>query len=240
MSGTYSVPLAAKGSQRWLQIAVNRAPELLNAPLLASMGMPGSTAVEWLSPLEVHGYLEYQDQPFLDRLGVVPPNRTLADFWPASGARWDGLARTSAGDLLLVEAKANVKELVTSATGATGASLARIKTSLEQVRQNLAPKATAVEWSGTFYQQANRLAHLHFLRVQNELPAHLVYIYFLNAPDVATVRLREEYEAANFVIECYLGMGRHKLSRYIHKLYIDVNELLHHAPTAAEASPVWS
>lgn len=140
---------ATKGSQLWLQVAVNRAPVSINGPLLEALKRPDTTSIDWLSPLEHEGFLEYQDQPFIDRFTLPALKRPLSDFWPASGARWDGLAKASSGELLLVEAKANIKELVTSATGATGAGLGKIRASLEEVRKAVAPKATQVEWSGT-------------------------------------------------------------------------------------------
>ena len=81
-------------------------------------------------------------------------------------------------------------------------------------------------WTKTFYQYANRLAHLHLLRRQNDdMKAHLVFICFLNATDVKWPFERAEYEGATKVIEHYLGVRRSKLSRYIHKIYVDVRDL---------------
>ena len=215
---------AAKGSQRWLQIAVNRRPEVLNAPLRRALGVPDGTPVEWLSPLASERFVEYRDGATYDRLGVAL-RRPWQDFWPSGGPMWDGLAR--AGEArILVEAKAHIPEVVSTGTRATGAARERVAASLRAVQDALAPRNEGtVDWTGTFYQYANRLAHLHFLREDNGVPAHLVYVYFLNATDVRGPADRLEWEGALKVVECYLGLGRHRLARYVHKLYVDCNQL---------------
>ena len=35
------------------------------------------------------------------------------------------------------------------------------------------------DWSGTFYQYANRLAHLYLLHELNDVDAWLVFVYFV-------------------------------------------------------------
>jgi hypothetical protein len=227
---------ATKGSQRWLQVAVNRAPEVLNRAVREAMGLEKDTAVDWLSPLEKDRFVEYRDEPALARLGIAALRRPLRDFWPARGPVWDGLARTASGDLLLVEAKAHVTEMVSSACGATEPALSGIRRSVQAARDRLAPASTA-DWAGTFYQYTNRLAHLHFLRVDNDVPARLVHVCFLNASDVEGPATKEAWEAAVAVVEAYLGLGRHKLQRYVHHAFVDVKELEPFVPqTGAEPS----
>jgi hypothetical protein len=221
----------ARGSQRWLQIAVNRAPETLNAPLREALALGADDAIDWRSPREDDGFLEYRDGTFLDRLCCEPLSvRTLEAFWPARGPMWDGLARTSRGDLLIVEAKAHVPEIISGGTRATGDGRARIEAALRETQRALAPKADAVDWSKTFYQYANGLAHLYLLREVNRVPAHLVYVYFLNAADVNGPSERAEWIGAIKVVEGYLGLGAHRLSRYIHKVFVDVADLPHVEP----------
>src|SRR5262245_37445643 len=106
-------PFAAKGSQRWLQMAVNQQPELLNEPFRQSGGWEASAQVEWLSPIERDGFCEYRDQACLRQLGLKP-QKALADFWPARGPVWDGLARIDR-DVLLIEAKAHIPEMISPA-----------------------------------------------------------------------------------------------------------------------------
>lgn len=213
---------AAKGSQKWLQIAVNRRPEVLDRAIREAARVEGE--IEWLSPLASESFVEYSDNSTFVRLGMEP-KVPLSEFWPLRGPRWDGLARAASGDVFLVEAKAHIGELVSGGSRATEPALSMIRASLEAVKRDLLPGAVDVDWSGTFYQYANRLAHLHFLRVQNGIPAHLLFVYFLNAEDVGGPSDVAEYRGAIHVIEHYLGLRRHRLSRFVHKVFVDVRDL---------------
>ena len=116
MNGT----AALRGSRRWLQIAVTRCPDVVDGAISRAIGLRQDETIEWLSPLESEDFIEYRDQSFLERLGINLRHRQLSDFWPVGGPVWDGLARTSTGRSLLIEAKANVPEFDTNPTGATG------------------------------------------------------------------------------------------------------------------------
>ena len=212
---------AARGSQKWLQIGVNQYPEILNSAVRRSAKMPAGTEITWLSPLATEDYAEYRDQAFTNRLGLKLRHRPLNAFWPPRGPIWDGLAVTSTGEVLLVEAKAHIPEMVSSASKASPASLIRIEEGLAETRKALAPR-TRVTWSGTFYQYTNRLAHLYFLRTLNSEKARLVFLYFVGDADVSGPDSRAEWEGAIQVTEAYLGLGRHKLSSYVHHAFVDV------------------
>jgi len=61
--------------------------------------------IDWLSPVAPDdNNAEYFDREFLNRLGVSDLKVPLSDFWPKGGPRWDGLAKTESGKLILVEA----------------------------------------------------------------------------------------------------------------------------------------
>ena len=126
--------------------------------------------------------------------------------------------------VILVEAKAHIPEMLSPGTRATGAARDKILATLTRVRGELVPKSE-VSWDGAFYQYANRIAHLHFLREQQHINAHLVYVYFLNAPDVDSPATQEEWDGATTLMESVLGIRRTRLSRYIHKIFIDVRGL---------------
>jgi len=215
---------ARKGSKRWIQVAVNDKASILTAAILESLGLPGRMKIEWSSPVGPH-YREHRD---LAALGVMkaPSLRVdLDSFWPRRGPVWDALGRTDHGDLLFVEAKAHIAEAASPRSKATPASYALIQKSLEQVRAWLAPRSRA-DWTGTFFQYANRLAHLWFYRVQNRLPAHLVFVYFLNARDVGGPARREEWDAALTLLHSALGLSRrHSLRRFVHDVFINVDAL---------------
>ncbi len=218
--------LAAAGSQRWLQLAVNVQRRLVEEPLANSLGGVTHSPLEWLGPLHAGGYREFKDLDALKALGVpASVQHSLADFWPRRGPVWDGLARSASGDLLLIEAKAHIPELTSGRSKAGPESVTKITERLREVREFLAPKSTA-EWAHSFYQYANRLSFLYFLRHLNQLPAHLVFVYFVNARDVRGPSSRVEWESALSLMYAALGLPRrHPLSPYIHNIFIDAGAL---------------
>lgn len=218
------VSYAAKGSQRWLQVAVGEMRELIDSRIREALNLHTDVRIEWLSPVKESRYWEYQDAPFLKLLKLDLSKRSLQSFWPKSGARWDGLARTSNHRYILVEAKGHIAEILTSPCMATGDTLKRIEAALEETRVAVAPH-TSSSWTSIFYQYTNRLAHLYLLRELNGVDAHLVYVYFTNAYDVGGPASREEWNGAIKLMLAFLGLSRHKLSKYVHKIFVDVNEL---------------
>jgi hypothetical protein len=219
-----SAKFAKKGSQRWLQVAIERAPALLDVPLRGALDRPNAS-IEWLSPLRRDGFQEYRDGDVLLKCDLGLKHRPLADFWPAGGPMWDALGKCSS-EVLLVEAKAHIPEIVSPRTRATEPARGRIRKSMEEAQKALAPKSLGhVDWTGTFYQYANRVAHLHFLRDQNRIPAHLVNVYFVNATDVGGPSDVAEWKGALTVVKSYLGLGRHRMSKYMHDVFVDVRGL---------------
>jgi hypothetical protein len=177
--------------------------------------------VTWLSPLRDDEHAEYSDAHFLQRLGTSLDRRPRRGFWPARGPVWDGLAKTSRGDLLLVEAKAHIPEIVSPPSGAGEASLERLARSLEETRKFLNSKSKH-PWTGTFYQYTNRLAHLYLLRELNRLPAWLVLACFVGAEDVRGPATANEWRGALKLLDPYLGLGRHRLSPFVVHVFPDV------------------
>ena len=167
MTRSITDPAAAnRGSRKWLQILVNCRPELLNDSIAQRLHeLPDD--IDWRSPIWEDHYAEYRDQSFLDRLAgsmyyraPMQAQQELSDFWPRFGPQWDGLAVSDRGQVLLVEAKAHIPEMVTAPTQARGESaLLKIQESLGRVKNFVNSKAP-VDWSTSFYQYANRLAHL--------------------------------------------------------------------------------
>ena len=139
---------ASAGSQRWLQVAINRKPQLLLGALQRSGAIAPRTSVTWFSPLEDENFQEYRDGHALEKTGIAKANlkKPLEEFWPARGPVWDALGITSEGHPLFVEAKAHIPEAATHATRASPTSLVLIERSLVEARQFYAPRATAT-WS---------------------------------------------------------------------------------------------
>lgn len=152
------------------------------------------------------------------------PKEARQAFWPTGGPVWDGLARVpDTNELIVVEAKAHIPEMLSGGTRATGAARAQIASAIEDLKRELAPHAPA-DWSGRFYQYVNRLAHLRFLR-EHGADAHLVYVCFTGAPDVRQPATREEWEGAILLMQTYLGLGRHRLARHVHHVFVDAAAL---------------
>lgn len=213
-----------RGSQRWLQVAVNRCPSVIDSAI-RNVGVRLDEPIDWVSPLDGDDFAEYMDAAFLDRLGVRLDQRVLADFWPRSGPRWDALGR-SGDSVLLIEAKANIRELNSSPCGAQLDSLAKIRKALKEARAFLNVK-TDTDWTRCFYQYANRLAHLYLLRELNDCDAFLVFLYFLD--DQTTVPAsKSNWQGAIALAEAHLGLPKSEwMSRYVKDVYIDTADLRH-------------
>lgn len=216
-------PQARKGSQKWIQKLVNDRPEILNSQIWSTLSFSVNEDIQWLSPLKRDNYAEYRDQAFLNLLGVKLDKMPLAQFWPERGPQWDALGKSSGGKLLLVEAKSHISELISKSKAQDEASMKKIQESLEETGRYLNSRVDAA-WSESFYQYTNRLAHLYLLR-KNELPAYLVYVYFLNDAEMEGPATFYEWEGAIKLLNSRLGIGKHKLRKFMTNVYIDMHAL---------------
>jgi len=211
-----------RGSLKWIQRAVNRAPRVLSEPLGEFVATAASTV--WLSPIANDDYAEYRDRDFLDLVGVGELSGRLSEYWPQRGPQWDALGRTSAGDILLVEAKAHIAELCSPASSAGPRSRMVIEKALAQTIEYLGARPRA-PWVDVFYQLANRLTHLHFLRREG-CKAWLVLANFVGDRDIGGPETKAEWEAAYKVVHHIMGLSeRHALSRYVVHIYPHVSDL---------------
>ena len=238
MTRTIIDPAAAnRGSRRWLQVLVNCRPGLLDDAISQRLAEPPGD-IGWRSPLVDDHYAEYRDQSFLDRLAgsllLPPPGKpqcALADFWPRFGPQWDGLAVTDKGQILLVEAKAHIAEMVTAPSQARGESARqKIQDSLRAVKSFVNSKSPA-DWSTSFYQYANRLAHLYWLRELNGHDAYLVNLFLVNDRDMNGPESVAEWQAAIRLQEVFLGVRQSSyaldpwVGAYVLDVFIDVNDI---------------
>jgi hypothetical protein len=219
---------AAAGSQRWLQVAVNREPALLLDALRRSGVVAPGASVTWSSPLESERFQEYRDGKALAKLGIAQATfkKPLAEFWPARGPVWDAVGITSDGVPLFLEAKAHIPEVASPATRASAESFALISQSLDAARKFYAPRATSI-WTDIFYQYANRLAHHYFLTVVNGVSSRLIFLYFVNADDVLGPMSEEEWHGAVRLIHAVLGLPKDLKPYGVFEVFLDVRLLQH-------------
>jgi hypothetical protein len=220
-----SAAFASAGSQRWLQIAVAKAPTLLDDALRLAGAIEADDSVSWKSPLASAKFKEYRDGEvlrFLDIKGL--PKRSLSEFWPARGPVWDALGLSKKGCLVLVEAKAHIPEAASPPSKASKPSLALIQQSLDEARRHYAPRSK-VDWSQTLYQYANRLAFQYFFAHVNGLPSRLVFLDFCNAADVKGPESEAEWQGATRLIHALLGLPADLTEHGIFHAYFDVRHL---------------
>ena len=192
-------PFALRGSQRWLQVAVNRAPQLLDEALRKHGVIDSDESLVWSSPLADEQFTEYRDESALLALKLTElPRRSLEDFWPRRGPVWDGLAVTNKKSIILVEAKAHIPEVLSPPSQAGEKSKMKIIAALEEARKFYAPRSNKV-WFEHFYQYCNRLAFHYFLTQVNQLPSKLVFLDFYNAMEMNGPTSPEEWQGATKV-----------------------------------------
>lgn len=178
-----------------------------------------------MSPLANDEFAEYRDEDVIRLTSMQLPKRPLVDFWPVRGPQWDALARVGTKGALLVEAKANIPEIVSPGTSAEGKRRELIERSLSEVKSYLGIDER-IGWSGKLYQYANRLAHLYFLREINGQDAYLAFVYFTGDRDIDGPATIEEWQAALPVAKRVLGIPKqHRLSRFVADVFVDVSEM---------------
>jgi hypothetical protein len=218
-AGRTPQPPGARGSLKWIQRAVAENWPDLEQPILNQLG---GSRIEWLSPLQSDDFAEYRDAAFLRRLGIEECAEDLARWWPRFGPQWDALGRTDRDQLILVEAKAHIAELCSPGSGAGPASRARITSALECVAEKLGASDRRAPWADCFYQLANRLAYLSFLRDRGH-SAFLVLVGFIGDSEMKGPASTETWDAAYEVAFHSLGLPkRHVLTPYIVHTHPDV------------------
>ena len=221
--GRFPQPANGHGSLRDIQILTNDFSELLIEKVRESISLR-SNEIDWVSPKESDKFSEYRDDAFLKALGIENLKCPLNNFWPKKGPQWDALGIGKYKEIFLVEAKANIPEIVSPGTLSRGTSRDLLAKSLKDVKSYLNINKD-IDWTGNFYQYTNRIAHLYFLRVLNKIPAYLIFIYFMGDKSVGGPATEEEWHAAITVMHKCLGLNKHKLSKYIADVFIDLKDI---------------
>jgi hypothetical protein len=201
---------AKRGSQKWLQHVINGNSAIFSRAVLGRCPELDGAKLEWLSPLQKDDYAEYQDGDFLKLLGLARHASKLHEFWPSRGPVWDGLGRTDDGSgYFLIEAKANVPEIISDCGAKSPRSVEMIETAIRRTQKWLKAESR-IDWTKGFYQFANRLAHLYFLNEVAGERAYLINLYFVHDTTHLPTEI-EAWEAALTLQKRLMGLDAEQL-----------------------------
>ena len=203
---------AFAGSQQQTQLYVNKRTEQLDDAIRGEFSDLADATFDWRSPLADEDYAEYWDRAFLEGVDLAQHAADLKAFWPTGGPHWDALAvvnrpGSDRPGVLLGEGKSYPGELYGSGCQAKPKSMSRtlIEKSLGWTQEQLGVTTnTPAEWCGPLYQNANRLAHVYWLRSLG-VRAWLVHLLFIDDPHGRTSE--PEWEAAALEADERLGLS---------------------------------
>jgi hypothetical protein len=211
------------GSEDQLHRYLDERREEITAAVASALGDPAQP-IEWLDFPRTDGReREYRGLEFLAGPEYADTRDAWATVWPTTGRQpsWDAIAR--AGDRwLLVEAKANAPEFVTPPCKATPDAHKLIVKALNATKRELGVDRFYA-WDASYYQYANRLTVLRFLR-ERAVDAHLVFVYFTGDafPDgTPCPAIAAEWEELIEARRLTLGLPqRHALGDYDHHVFL--------------------
>lgn len=148
--------------------------------------------------------------------------KRVAAFWPKCGPRWDGLGKSTGDGVVLVEAKSHLGEL-TSHCGAGPDNRPLIAGSLGWAKCRFGVFATS-DWLGPYYQYANRLAHLEFLR-HHGVDAALAFVYFCDDSTIPKPASVDQWKAHLSTVYSHLGIDPDLSSRRVVNVFLPVPDL---------------
>ena len=222
-------PKVTKCSLKFFQRAVNNKSNILQPK--------GLGKIEWRSPLEELKKRTYSDKSFLKCFGLEKSWDKLSDFRPSGGPKWYVLGQISPKSPVLVEVKAETKtktktkfdEVTSDPWNVTDESAQKIIAAFEKVCDDLGIQSTGqgweANWTGKYYQYANRISHHWWLRKQG-LDAKLLFINFIDAKKGGKQACQDEWKDVFAEADRALGLPlTHKLSKYIHHIYPNVNDI---------------
>jgi len=216
---------ADKGSQKWIQDLINACPELLNDRIRQQIPSLSGREICWCSPLAGDDFAEYRDTAFLKNIYLPELSEELNRFWPKNGPQWDALGKTADEKaFILVEAKANVPELISTCDAKSKKSLNTISKGLTETQRWLKCKKPLIDWKSGFYQYANRLAHLYFLREKAHKEAYLVFLYFV-ADSTHIPTSQDAWDAALELQKKLMGLSTESLAGKIINVFINIDEV---------------
>lgn len=213
-----------KGSQKWVQDIINACPLILDTHIREIIPSLSGREIRWVSPLEPD-FAEYRDGDFLSSLNLQGLTEDLNQFWPKNGPQWDALGKTADDKIFfLIEAKANVPEIVSTCQAKDEKSIDLISKRLTETQQWLNCRTPFIDWQHGFYQYANRLAHLFFLRKIHQKEAYLIFLYFLN-DETHISTSRDAWDSALQLQKKLMGLSVKSLAEKAVDIFINTKEI---------------
>jgi hypothetical protein len=176
MSSNTSIGRGEKGSKFWIQTLVNLDGGTALTKVIQNQDSEIGD-IKWESPLSKDKYEELKTEKIE---GITKKD---LDFWPSNGPWWDGVG-TSKDTIILVEAKAHINETFTKCSAISTQSISKIKTSMEEVYNELSNNLGLYDenvWFKKYYQIANRLTFLVKLK-QKGFKVKLVLLNIVDDP----------------------------------------------------------
>lgn len=136
--------------------------------------------------------------------------------------------------MILLEAKSYPGEMIGNGCEAKEPSLTRIRNSIERTKAWLG--AEGGNWTGEYYQFANRLAHLYFLREICGVQAWLVNLCFFDDPH-RPIREAVWRDSLEFPAKA-LGIGNVEVPFYRELFMPALDRRILHSSTVPDATPV--
>jgi hypothetical protein len=202
-----------------IQHLVAHRSEVLRSAFVTAGAIRSDEIIEWVSPTPADEWSEYRDGAFLERIGCKHLLSDLSHFWPSGGPQWDALGRGPRGTVFLVEAKGHVSEMDSNCHASPGSRFL-IQQSLAQAKTAFGARPEA-DWLNGYYQHANRLAHLHFLR-RNGVPAWLGFVYFTNDHDLSGPQTSEGWQQDLALVYSHLGLASFGQIPGVVDIFVDV------------------
>lgn len=193
-----------RGSLKWMQRLAQSPTTALDEQLHAAGVLQWTDRLEWRSPLQSDEWAEYRDAAFLKKVGLERLTSSLAAFWPKRGPQWDGLAVAADGSVFLFEAKAHLREMSSTCQAGSDNSRRLISKALATTKAAYGVPESS-DWQSGFYQYANRLAHLYFLR-RHGFQANLVFVYFTGDQEMVGPLSEEEWRRQLKAVGRHLGL----------------------------------
>ncbi len=195
------------------------------------LALVGGSGIEWLD-FKFDAASRWPDAE-LTGMEFLPDGAPAKDawrtFWPQTGRppNWDAVGRViveGKEEWLLVEAKANLAEIMSDCKASPEGGLGQVVDALDATKEALGVAADR-DWLRGYYQLCNRLAVLHFLTSQ-DVASRLLFVYFCgDRGDAQRVCPQGEagWKDALDAQSLHVGLpDRHPLSRRVHTLFLPI------------------